>query len=589
MPSSNSNSYILRLIKEYAFSYKLRILFISILVIIIAGLTTFQAWIFEPILDHLTNVNDLESTNNNTIIIFATAIFLTFILRGLCEYYSETSINYISRAIHARMKLKISQRFLRSHIDFYHQHSSGYFVSMYTNETREMSDTLMRILLSFVKNGITALTLLIFALYQSYEMTLISILSLIIVIYPVQRLGQSIRRRAGEYFLFNQEFVEHVSDIVANIRIIKFYTASHETISSIKNFTKKVFRAELKLFRRHKILTPISDISNGLAFSILIFYGSTLVLKKEISVGELMSLITALGLIYRPCRILINSVGDISRISQAAERYYDVIFWKSISPERSDGRKDIDIQGNVEFRDVSFGYSNLSNKLVLENVNFTIEAGETIAIVGESGSGKTTIVDLILQLYDPVSGKIFLENHPASDISISHIRQNIAYVDQNNFVLNSTIRKNLLYGLTTQNIDDDEIYQALTNANLNEFIDTLPQKLDTIIGHNGAKLSGGQIQRLMIAKAFLKKAPILILDEATSALDNVSEYKIQQTLETLTSSTHTKIIIAHRLSTIRNANRIIVLDKGHIVEIGTHAELLTKEGIYAKMHNHAKY
>jgi subfamily B ATP-binding cassette protein MsbA len=399
------------------------------------------------------------------------------------------------------------------------------------------------------------------------------------VIYPISQFG----RRLKHYSTKSMNVMGHVMSIldegISGIRIVKAYNMEEYEKERFSTENRRYYRNWMKRVAVRALSSPLMELIAGISAAFILWYGGMKVVNGELSAGDFASFILAVGMLYSPIRKL-NTVNiEIQEGIAAAKRIFHVLDTK---PEITDRPGAVDlgrVGGEFEFRDVSFTYT--GDEFALTGVSFQASKGQRIALVGESGSGKTTVANLLPRLFEVTSGRIVVGGRDIRDVTMTSLRRNIAMVTQEMVLFNDTIRANIAYG--TENATQESVIEAARSAHAHEFIMEMPQGYDTVVGESGVRLSGGQRQRICIARAIIKDAPILILDEATSSLDTESEREVQAALDRLMKD-RTTLIIAHRLSTVINADRIIVLHKGRIMEQGTHRELMEKKGYYSKLY-----
>jgi subfamily B ATP-binding cassette protein MsbA len=446
------------------------------------------------------------------------------------------------------------------------------------NDTGQLQGLLAYTVKDIFVEGATIIVLLFVAFYRRWDLALIAFTVLPSAFYGVQRLGKRLKKISKEAQKKISVITEFLSETFSGIKMIKIFGRESSLIDIFRNKNQDYYRELMRSTRVIEFTSLMMEIIGGLGIAFVLWYGGRLVIKDVISPGEFFSFLTAIFMIYTPAKRLAAANNGIQQSKAVIERL-DELFKKE---KVSEGKGDIKpVNGYIEFKNVSFKYP-ASKHYILDDINLTVKKGEIIAIVGRSGAGKTSLVDLIPRFYDPVSGAIYIDGVNITDVNLKSLRQQIGLVSQDVILFNDTVRANITFG--NPDASEEDIIRAAKAAYAHDFILELPKGYETIIGERGVMISGGQRQRLSIARAILKNPPILILDEATSALDTESEMMVQKALDTLMEN-RTTFVIAHRLSTVQKAGRIIVLEKGRIAEMGTHDELLMHGGIYRKLYD----
>ncbi|MDX9761476.1 MAG: ABC transporter transmembrane domain-containing protein, partial [Desulfomonilia bacterium] len=455
----------------------------------------------------------------------------------------------------------------------------GVLISRITNDVNMIQSSVTNAVTELIRESLKLLGLVAVVFYRSVELALIAMVVFPLVVYPISQFG----RRLKHYSTKSMNVMGHVMSIldegISGIRIVKAYNMEEYEKERFSTENRRYYRNWMKRIAVRALSSPLMELIAGLAGAFILWYGGMQVVEGSLSAGDFASFILAMGMLYSPIRKL-NTVNiEVQEGIAAAKRIFNVL---DTTPEIGDkaGAEDLGrVDGEFAFHDVSFTYT--GDEYALTGVSFTARRGQRVALVGESGSGKTTIANLLPRLFEVSSGRIVVGGRDIRDVTMKSLRRNIAMVTQEMVLFNDTIRANIAYG--TENATQESIQEAARAARAHDFIMQMPHTYDTVVGESGVRLSGGQRQRICIARAIIKDAPILILDEATSALDTESEREVQAALERLMKD-RTTLIIAHRLSTIIRADHIIVLNKGEIVEEGSHQELMEKNGYYARLY-----
>lgn len=424
---------------------------------------------------------------------------------------------------------------------------------------------------TFVSRLFSSLSLVGVLFYNSWQLALIAVFVLGCAFLPLTKIRKRIKDVLDKSISITASIITSYNESFAGNKTIASYNLDKIQESKFKNILNSLFSLKIKLIQRTSWLSPLMHVIVSVGIGIAIGYGSHLILTNQITSGNFVSFITALIMLYTPIKNLGNNFNAVQFSFLAIERVFDIL---DSQPKIKDKNNAFELKNinSIEFKNVNFEY--IKDRPVLKNINLSVNSGETIALVGNSGGGKSTIVSLIPRFYDINSGSIKIDDMDIRDLTLRSLRQNIAIVFQDNFLFSGTIRDNIMLG--NENASDEDVDKAVKMAYLDDFVSGLTNGLDTQIGERGILLSGGQKQRVAIARAFLKNAPIVILDEATSALDNKAEAIVQKAIENLMQD-KTVFVIAHRLSTIQNADKIVVINEGEIVEIGSHEELLKIE------------
>jgi len=562
----------------YLREYKVRLLIALVCSGAVAGLTVFYPWVVQHVLDDI-----FINKDHALLTIIPLAIIGVAILKGLFAYGQAYLTSYVGHWLVSDVRQQLFVQIVRLPIRFHDANTSGRLVARVINDVNEMANAIPSVLKDVFQQGLTFFALLIYAFYLNWELALNVFIVLPVSLLVLFWAGQRIRKfsRRGQESIGSMASV--LKEAFTGIKIVKAY--SQEDKEAARFFrTNKSFRSvKIKSSRVTALSSPALEIIgfSGLAF--IMWYGGGLVIQggeEGMKPGEFISFLAALFMTYGPIRKMAGANASLQRALAGAQRVFDVL---DLDSERTkdDGKKSLPtITNRLEFSDVCFSYEG-SEELALQNVNLTINVGEVVAFVGASGSGKTTLVSLVPRFYRPSQGKVMIDGMDIRLVDRSSLRRQIGIVSQETVLFDDLVRNNIAYG--RPDATDEQIIQAAQAAYAWEFIERLPQGLDTLVGENGLKLSGGQRQRLAIARAILRDPPILILDEATSSLDSESEKLVQQALANLMKA-RTTLVIAHRLSTVQHADRIVVMNRGRIEEIGTHAELLQRGGSYMRLY-----
>ena len=560
-----------RLLKYIRPYYKAVAITIAAL-LVTAAMTPLLPALLKDVVDE-----SLIAKNEESILMIPLLIMLIFMIRGFAEYVSKVAGEWIAHKAIQDIRSQLFAKINRLSEQTHQEYTEGKLLSKITYDVPQVGATLSQAWIVIIKESLIVLGLLGFLFYTTWQLTILVIIIAPIVAFVLNRASKLMRKSNRNIQASMGTLTQRMGESLKGHKEIK--------ISGAQDFEQHRFDAASETLRSHTMETvrvaaanvPIIQLIASVSLAGVIYAASVMSSKDLLTPGEFIAFITAMVMIFDPIRRLTSINATIQKGMAAAESIFELL---DHSEEPNLGNKTLDkVSGNISIESINFSYANDSQ--VFQNFSMQIPAGKTIALVGASGSGKSTIANLVTRFYQPDSGKLTLDGVDINELDIKFLRQQIAYVSQNVVLFNDTLAANIAYGL--EDATQERIEWAAKAAHAWEFIDTLPNKLDTIIGDNGASLSGGQRQRIAIARAFLKNAPILIMDEATSALDNQSEQMIQEAMEVLRQN-RTVIIIAHRLSTIENADQIMVLEHGKIIEQGSHQQLLAAQGHYASLY-----
>jgi len=502
-----------------------------------------------------------------------------FVLRGISTYLTAYMMAWVSTRMMNDIRQQTFDRLLDVPLNFYSHTSVGKVINAMTSEAQQIIDMIRNVLSAMIRDTLTVLGLLGYLLYLNWRLTLIALILLPVIAAIVRATGKRLRKLTHTYLDINAEMTQVIEETTRAQQVIKIFGGYRYEKQRFAQRAARLRGYSMRIVSTFAATAPLTQVISACALSVVIVIALVQAGQNETSVGGFVSFITAMLMLLTPLKHLAEVNGPLQRGMAAADSVFAIIDSK---PERKNGNAlSGRAAGRLDFVDVNFSYPGQSQQ-ALSHINLTVMPGETVAFVGMSGGGKSTLVSLVPEFYAPTSGEIRLDGQPIGDIALDSLRKQIAMVSQNVVLFDDTVAANIAYGDAAP--DRARIESAAKAAHLSEVISALPQGLDTMIGDNGNRLSGGQRQRLAIARAIYKDAPILILDEATSALDTESERAVQAALDELMQG-RTTLVIAHRLSTIERADRIVVLVGGRIVEIGTHAELLGKNGIYSNLYH----
>jgi subfamily B ATP-binding cassette protein MsbA len=558
---------------RFSRAYWKRILVSVIASMGVGGMDGAFAYLVDPLLKRIFTEKDMS-----IYMFLPIGIILVFIIRGVCRFLNDYFIRTAGQLAVQDIRNTIYKNSIGLGLRFFNTHPTGVLMSRVLNDVYVMQDGIANVITGLFRDGFGAIFLLGVIFFRNWHLAIIAFLVIPMTIYPAQKIGRKIKKLSGHSQGKIGDISSIIQQIFSGIKVVKAFGLEKTEIARFEKNNRDYYGYVRRSIKYEALSSPVMEIITSLGIAAVIWFGGSLVLQGKMTAPEFFSFITAMVLIYSPVKRLINSYNTVQRSLGAAERVFEIIDEK---PEITDAPDAVSIgraKGEVELRDVSFCYD---DDYVLKDVNLRTTKGEVIAFVGPSGGGKTTLVSLIPRFYDVTSGSVLIDGTDVRNIKLRSLLRQISLVDQETILFNDTIGNNIRYGKPDAGTDDVEA--AARAAFAHDFIGQLPEGYDTVIGDRGVRLSGGQRQRICIARAILKDAPILILDEATSALDTESEQMVQNALNNLMSN-RTTFVIAHRLSTILHADKIIVIDRGEIVETGNHHELLDNGGLYRKLY-----
>lgn len=567
----NSYKRIWPFIKPFWF----RCLLATVITLPIGGLDAVIALALKPFMDTVVIEQNGATPFNMPLYIIPIFIILFTLIQSALEYASAYLSAWTGGKITLEMKKKLYQKLLVLDAAFLDKSSSGQIVTRFDGDPNTACSGLLNNVKIFTTRVFSSIALIGVLIYTSWQLAIIAILVLGFSLYPVTKIRKKIKNIVAQSVVVNGQVLTAFNETYAGSKTISSYNLYAHQKQKFFDVLTQSFKLTIKNTQRTAWLSPVMHIIIAFGMAGVIWYGSYLIQSKTITAGDFVAFITAMLMLYTPIKNIGKNFNAVQLSLMAIERVFEIIDMPLAIQDSKSAISLKTIQKEIVFEHVDFSYN--PGNPILKDINLTIKKKQTVALVGNSGGGKTTIVNLIPRFYDVTKGAIKIDGKNIKDLCVNSLREQIAVVFQDNFLFSGTIRENILLG--KQNATETEIQNAVQNACLSEFIDSLPDKMNTQIGERGVLLSGGQKQRIAIARAFLKNAPIVILDEATSALDNKSEAIVQKAIDNLMKD-RTVIVIAHRLSTIQNADKIIVINDGKVVEEGTHTKLLKQKGAY---------
>ena len=572
----NKKEILIRLYNDYTKKYLKQIFLAIFFSLLVAGSTSSIAWLLDPAIDKIFIQKD-----QSLLILIPFLIILAFTTKGMSLYFAKVMMINVAEEIKKKLQIDMLGTLINADTQSIDEKHSGKFISNLTYDVIHITNLLSNGILNLFKDSLTLIGLLIVMFLQNWKLSLIAIILIPIASTAARSLGKRMGKVTTEAQEKSGFLTRYLVELFKNHKLTKIFqkekyetNRANEHLNQLKEKSKKIGIVIVRI-------SPIMEVLTGFMIAILIFYSGKLIASNELSVNNFFSFLAAMMLAYQPVRSLSTLNIVINQGISAAKRILPVVDTKNFI-RNAENAKEISVQkANIKFKDVLFSYKK-SDGDVLKEVNLDFEGGKMTSLVGHSGSGKSTILNLIPRFYDCKSGDILIDNQSIYDVTLHSLRKNISLVSQETTLFDDTIKNNIKYA----NLDatDEEIYEAAKLSHCEEFINTLPESYETFIGEDGVRLSGGEKQRISIARAMLKKSSIILLDEATSSLDSETEQKIQDALKVLTKD-KTTIVIAHRLSTILNSNKIYVIESGKIIDSGKHADLLINSKIYKNFHD----
>ncbi len=560
----------------YIKPYWMRALMSVLITIPIGAMDAVIAWSLKPYMDIV-----MVEKSDNLVSYIPLLIIIFSCLQSLMNYAATYLNVWVGRKIANDVKIVLFDRLMMSEATFFDKKTSGQIVFRYNSDVDTACNGLLSNLKLFTTRVFSSISLIAVLFYNSWQLAIIAVVVLFCALFPLTTVRRRIKEIMNKTIFSGAAVISHFNETYNGNRIIASYNLYDYQGKRFRETLKSVFKLGIKMTQRTGMMSPLMHFIVSLGIAAVIWWGNYLIIHQQITAGNFVSFITALIMLYNPIKSIGNNFNSVQLAFLAMERVFSLMERLPAIRNCPEPIKLENVAGVIEYKKVCFEY--LKDKPVLKNINLKINVGQTVAFVGNSGGGKTTLVNLLPRFYDVKSGEILINGKNIKKYDLYSLRDNIAIVFQDNFLFAGTIKENILLG--KEDATSEEINHAVEAACLKEFIDSLETGLDTQIGERGVLLSGGQKQRIAIARAFIKNAPIVILDEATSALDNKAEAVVQKAIDNLMKD-RTVLIVAHRLSTVRNADKIVVVNYGEIVEEGTHEELLAKENsVYASLYN----
>ena len=544
-------------------------------IVLAAGANLYMPWIIKDMIDKVLMERDMAMLN-----LIAGGIIVVFFFRGVFYYGQSYLVSFVGQRVVIDIREALFEKFQRMPLAYFDRHQTGEIMSYVTNDVQALQNALVDKLIEFVTEASILIGSIVLMFYLDWKLTLITLITVPLVGQAMKIFGRKLKKSGTVIQERLADINSLLQESIAAVRVVKSFVRERYEIERFRGQNELNFQAEMKNVQLSSLLTPTVEFLAAITVTIILWIGGYEVVQGEITAGSLVAFLTYAVNLANPVKRIGRIYGAVQRAMAAADRVFDVIDMEETIHDREGAVPLPEIEGRVAVKDVSFSYK--EGAPALSHVSLEASPGQLVAFVGPSGAGKSTIANLIPRFYEVNEGVIEIDGHDVRDVTLDSLREQIGIVPQETMLFSSSVRENIRYGRL--DATDEEIEEAARAANAEEFILQLPEGYETKIGERGLNLSGGQRQRIAIARAILKNPRILILDEATSALDTESEKIVQAALDKLMVG-RTSFAIAHRLSTIFNADCIYVIDGGHIVEQGTHAELLAAGGLYSTLYN----